>query len=326
MRKKRNKKYDLYILILVFILGVAGGVGLSYGAFSNKAAEKNAAVEATMAPQPEKKSPKELIREIESEATDSPEPKKSEDASRGTQKPEKSKADEVKKEPERTTKPESGNPSDTAKKSGGRTVVIDAGHQERGNNEKEPIGPGAAEKKPKVASGTTGVATKIPEYKVTLQVAKKLEGLLSDRGYNVIMVRNENNVNISNAERAEVANRANADAFVRIHCNGAESSSVTGALTMCQTQNNKYCGALHDKSRQLSKCVLNALCEKTGAKNRGVSETDSMSGINWCKVPVTIVEMGFMSNPDEDRKLCDDGYQDKLAAGIANGIDNYFNM
>ena len=325
MRKKRNKKYDLYILILVFILGIAGGVGLSYGVFSNKAAEKNVVAEATATPQPEKKSPKELIREIESEATDSPEPKKSEGASQSTQKPE-NKADEVKKEPERTAKPESGNSSDTAKKSGGRTVVIDAGHQERGNNEKEPIGPGASEKKPKVASGTSGVATKIPEYKVTLQVAKKLEGLLSDRGYNVIMVRNENNVNISNAERAEVANRANADAFVRIHCNGAESSSVTGALTMCQTQNNKYCGALHEKSRKLSKCVLNALCEKTGAKNRGVSETDSMSGINWCKVPVTIVEMGFMSNPDEDRKLCDDGYQDKLAAGIANGIDNYFNM
>ena len=324
MRKKRNKKYDLYILILVFILGIAGGVGLSYGAFSNKTAEKNAAAKATATPQPEKKSPKELIREIESEATDSPEPKKSEGAA-AAQKPE-SKADDVKKEPERTAKPESGNSSDVVKKSGGRTVVIDAGHQECGNNEKEPIGPGAAEKKPKVASGTAGVATKIPEYKVTLQVAKKLEKLLSDRGYNVIMVRSENNVNISNAERAEVANRANADAFVRIHCNGAESSSVTGALTMCQTQNNKYCGALHDKSRQLSKCVLNALCEKTGAKNRGVSETDSMSGINWCKVPVTIVEMGFMSNPDEDRNLCDDGYQDKLAAGIANGIDNYFNM
>ncbi|MBE7016513.1 MAG: N-acetylmuramoyl-L-alanine amidase [Ruminococcaceae bacterium] len=218
------------------------------------------------------------------------------------------------------------NPKTDAKNSAqnGRTVVIDAGHQKKGNFGKEPIAPGASKTKAKVASGTTGVSTKIPEYIVTLDVSKLLEYELESRGYDVIMVRETHDVDISNSQRAEVANKAKADAFIRIHCNGSESSSAKGALTMCQTAKNPYCGEFYTQSRNLSDCVIDGLCAETGAKNLGVSETDTMSGINWCKVPVTIVEMGFMSNPEEDELLCNKEYQKKLAQGIANGIDNYF--
>jgi N-acetylmuramoyl-L-alanine amidase len=121
-----------------------------------------------------------------------------------------------------------------------------------------------------------------------------------------------------------MANEMLADAFVRIHANSVSNSEAKGIMTLCQTTKNPYNAHLYSYSQRLSTMVLDEMVSATGAKRQFVWETDTMSGINWCQVPVTIVEMGYMSNPDEDRLLATADYQQKLVQGIANGIDAYF--
>ncbi len=205
----------------------------------------------------------------------------------------------------------------------GKVIVVDAGHQAKGNSEKEPVGPGSETLKAKVSSGTRGCSTGIYEYVLNLDIALMLQAELESRGYTVIMTRTTHDVNMSNIERATIANEANADAFIRIHANGSENSSVQGAETLCQTKNNPWNGSLYEESKALAGYVLDEMCAATGAKKRKIWETDTMSGINWCQVPVTIVEMGYMSNAEEDELLSTQEYREKMVQGIANGIDKY---
>lgn len=203
-------------------------------------------------------------------------------------------------------------------------VVIDPGHQRSGDSTKEPNGPGSSTMKARVTGGTSGVSTGVTEYMLNLDISMKLKTELENRGYTVYMTRTSHDVNISNMERAQYASSVGADIAVRIHANGAGSASVSGAETLVPSSGNPYVSHLGNASYSLGKNIIDSYCAATGFHNRGVKSNDTMTGINWSEVPVTIIELGFMSNPTEDQAMQDANMQNNMVQGIANGIDAYF--
>ena len=119
----------------------------------------------------------------------------------------------------------------------GHIVAIDAGHQAKANAEKEPIGPSSETMKAKMPAGAVGTVLGVKEYELTLTVAEKLKEELENKGYQVVMIRESHDVNLSNSERARLANESGAEIFIRLHANSMENTGVYGALAMCMNLN-----------------------------------------------------------------------------------------
>ena len=205
-------------------------------------------------------------------------------------------------------------PVDTLRLSGVK-IGIDPGHQLKQNSEKEAIAPGSSETKPKVSSGTAGVRTGVAEYQVNLDVSLQLRDALEDLGCTVYMTRETNDVNISNQERAIMMNDYGVDLVLRIHCNGAENAGANGIGLYVNAT-----GGIAEDSYAAAEAILPAMTAATGARADGIFRRDTYTGLNWSTVPCILVEMGYMSNPEEDVKLNDPDYQQKLVQGMVGGV------
>lgn len=200
----------------------------------------------------------------------------------------------------------------------GCLIGLDPGHQAHGNSEQEPIAPGSSQTKAKVSSGTSGVSTRIDEYVTNLQIGLLMRDALEALGAEVVMTRETHDVDISNVERAQLMNEAGVDLCLRLHCNGSENRDVQG-LTLYA----KATGEGAEESAAVAQALLQPMLDATGAKNRGIVLNDNYTGQNWSVVPCVMVEMGFMSNPQEDELLNTPEYQRKLIAGMIRGIADY---
>ncbi|WP_138262234.1 N-acetylmuramoyl-L-alanine amidase family protein [[Clostridium] hylemonae] len=214
---------------------------------------------------------------------------------------------------------------ETVKKKG-ITVAVDPGHQgpHVDMSAQEENAPGSGVMKQKATSGTTGSYTGLGEYELNLDVSLKVKERLEKLGYDVVMAREDNDTAVSNKERAQMANEAGADVCVRIHANGSESPASEGALCLVMSQDNPYVGRLYGESSRLAEAVLSSYCEATGFSNMGIQANDTMTGLNWSEIPVMILEMGFMTNEHDDTMMADDAFQEKMADGIVNGLEKYF--
>lgn len=205
-------------------------------------------------------------------------------------------------------------------------IALDPGHQspDVDMSAQEPNAPGSSVMKAKASGGTSGRYSGIPEYQLNLDIALAVRDRLTAEGYDVLMTREDNNTGISNAERASLANDAGADISVRIHANGSEDASVNGALVLIGSAENPYVGALYDDSFRLGTCILDAYCAETGMQNLGIQLNDTMTGINWSRIPVVILEMGFMTNQTDDMNMADPDYRTRMTEGIVRGINTYY--
>ncbi len=207
-----------------------------------------------------------------------------------------------------------------------RIIVIDAGHQLHANGSHEPNGPDSTIMKTEVSESMVGVSTKTQEHELTLNVALLLRNVLIARGYSVVMIRETNNVNISDMKRAQIANKYSAAAFISIHANGDADATVSGAATVCASPSNPYpgCVANYRCSQGLSAYVLDAFCKKTSMEQLPIREKDDRTTINWSEVPTTVVEMGYLTNSGDDHRMASNYFYQMAANGIADGLDAYF--
>ncbi|MFP3379900.1 N-acetylmuramoyl-L-alanine amidase [Bacillus sp. SIMBA_069] len=208
-------------------------------------------------------------------------------------------------------------------KQGKFLVVIDPGHQQKANLNLEPIGPGATTQKYKVTDGTTGVVTKKREAVLVLEMASVLKEKLEAKGIQVLMTRTSQDVDISNKERATFANDHKADLFLRLHADGSENPNQSGFAVLTPAEGSPYTKEIYAESLQISQTIVNKMRENQQVKVNGIKFRDDLSGFNWAKVPGVLLELGFMSNPEEDKKLSDPQYVNSLLQSVTDSVDEY---
>ena len=156
------------------------------------------------------------------------------------------------------------------------------------------------------AVGSSGLT----ESSVNLDVALRLGELLTESRQSVKYSKTTN-ISMTLAERARLANEWGANYFVSIHCNAAENSTAHGTETFCYRADTT--------AERLAKSVQNNLVSQIGLRDRGV-KTANFTVLRLTTMPAILVELAFISNPEEERLLSSNRFRQNCAIGIANGI------
>ena len=192
-----------------------------------------------------------------------------------------------------------------------KVVIVDAGH-------------GTPDEGAESSNGTT-------EAQINLKIALKLQTLLEQSGCTVILTRtDENEIYDAGSDtirekkvsdlnnRVKIGNESSADVFVSIHLNKISQQQYSGWQTFYKKNN--------EDSKNLAIAIQNNLNDAMQKENkRQPAQLSTVYLMKYVENPITTVECGFLSNPEEEQLLQTDEYQDKLAWGIYNGIADYFN-
>lgn len=171
--------------------------------------------------------------------------------------------------------------------------------------QQEPIAPGSSMLKVKDGGGAPGEAA------VVLAIARRTKGELERRGLRVVMTRTGPGYRGGNVDRARFCNRRRAALMLRIHADGSSDASRRGVATLYPPN--------RPPSLRAARIVQGAMVRATGAPDLGLVARRDLTGFNWARVPVVLVETGFVTNPVERLLLHSPAYQTRLARGLAEG-------
>lgn len=238
---------------------------------------------------------------------------------------------ESESESEAETEAETETETETETEAQGKTdkilVAIDPAHQGPGADleDEEPIGPGAEEIAKGFSEGTKGVVSGLNEYELNLSVAKAIKKELEERGYEVYLTREDHDAQLSEVQRAELVNASGAQILISLHGNSSGDSDERGVMVQAPSYDNPYIeDDIVKKSNALADLVMEAYCEETGMTSRGLYNIDNSLQINWSQIPVMVLELGYMSNAQDDAYMAEEENYQKMAEGIADGVDLYF--
>ena len=206
-------------------------------------------------------------------------------------------------------------------------VVVDPGHDLRGNSETEPIGPGSSTLKIKDGGGTRGVVSGLTEAELNMRVSRRVRALLEKAGVRVVMTRTRTaGTSMGNIARARIANRARAGLFLRIHADGSTDPGVRGSHVLHPALRRGWTDDVYAASKRAAGIVQAEMLRALGFPDRGLQERSDFTGFNWANVPVILVEMGFMTNRTEDRLLATAAYQQRAAVGLCRGTLRFLGL
>lgn len=197
-------------------------------------------------------------------------------------------------------------------------IVIDASHQRTKDLTTEPIAPKSTERRAKQLASAIGVVTKQKEYRVTMNYAKALRTQLEEKGYKVVLTRSAHDVKLSNKERAKVANKARATLVISLHADGGKSYQ-NGFYIMSPSKKSTT-SKRYKESNQQANAILKKVSTKGKVFSTGHFYREDLALFNYTKAPAISIQLGFLTNVKDDKKLADNVYMEKLVKRIANGI------
>jgi N-acetylmuramoyl-L-alanine amidase len=175
-------------------------------------------------------------------------------------------------------------------------------------------------RKIKDGGGTHGVVSGLSEAELNLAVAERLRPLLERAGVRVVLTRTATaGISMGNIARARIANRVGAALFLRIHADGSADRRVRGTHTLYPARRPGWTDDVYAASRRAARLLQADVVRSLGSSDRGLQERSDFTGFNWADVPVALVELGFMTNPSEDRLLATPDYQRRAAIGLCRG-------